>query len=401
MNVIRKFIMIGSQVQTCKIFGCSERSLMRWVDKYKSTNNITRKKRDYKAYKITNSHISFIKQQLKQNKTITIDQLLVKLKTKYPNLTLSRVHLGRVVRDINITLKQTRLRHVPKTRYKKPIVIKNQIKEFYSKVKQYNLDDIICIDETSLNSFMIRRKCYEELGKRCVVKTESQEVFKKYTGIFAISSKGVIGYEIYKKGGIDSNRMVNFIDKFINGKYKNKLIILDNASSHRNQLVKDVIKKDNKLLYTVPYQHYTNAIEGYFNVLKSRLQKKKGLTYNELVNNVKDVLDEIPIYIYKNLIKGAYDRNEIYDVTIELKKSLIAKYGKESTNLGDEGGFVPCGIQTNDQALTLLENSIKNAGLTPNKDVFVALDCAATEFYNQETKLYEIEDDLFLHGKDL
>ena len=128
-----------------------------------------------------------------------MDELLAKLKTKYPNLTLSRVHLGRVVRDINITLKQTRLRHVPKTRYKKPIVIKNQIKEFYSKVKQYSLDDIICIDETSLNSFMIRRKCYEELGKRCVVKTDSQEVFKKYTGIFAISLKGVIRHEIYKK----------------------------------------------------------------------------------------------------------------------------------------------------------------------------------------------------------
>jgi transposase len=78
-----------NQVQTCKIFGCSERSLMRWVYKYKSTNNITRKKRDYTSYKITNSHISFIKQQLKQNKTITIDELLAKLKTKYPDLTLS------------------------------------------------------------------------------------------------------------------------------------------------------------------------------------------------------------------------------------------------------------------------------------------------------------------------
>jgi len=53
--------------------------------------------------------------------------------------------------------------------------------------------------------------------------------------------------------------------------------------------------------------HYTNAIEGYFNVFKSRLQK--GLTYNELVN-VKDVLDEI--HIYKNIIKGAYDINEKY-----------------------------------------------------------------------------------------
>ena len=74
-----------------------------------------------------------------------MDELLVKLKTKYPVLTLSMVHLGRLVRDINITLKQTRLRYVPTTIYKKPIVIKNQIKEFYNMVKQYRLDDIICI----------------------------------------------------------------------------------------------------------------------------------------------------------------------------------------------------------------------------------------------------------------
>ena len=117
--------------------------------------------------------------------------------------------------------------------------------------------------------------------------------------------------------------MVDFINKFINGKYKNKLIILDNASSHRNKLVKYVIKKDNNLLYAVPYQHYTNAIEGYFNVLKSRLQKKKGLTYNELVNNV---LDEIPIHIYKNLIKRAYDRNEKYVKRPSTRKRKPKKY---------------------------------------------------------------------------
>ena len=128
----------------------------------------------------------------------------------------------------------------------------------------------------------------------------------------------------YWVSGIDSNRIVDFINKFINGKYK--FIILDNASSHRNQLVKDVIKKNTNLLYAVPYQHYTNAIEGYFNVLKSRLQKKKGLTYNELVNNVKDVLDEIPIYIYKNLIKGAYDRNEKYIKRPSTRKRKPKKY---------------------------------------------------------------------------
>ncbi len=36
-----------------------------------------------------------------------------------------------------------------------------------------------------------------------VIKTQSQEVFKKYTGIFAISSNGVEGWDLYEKGGIN------------------------------------------------------------------------------------------------------------------------------------------------------------------------------------------------------
>jgi len=60
--------------------------------------------------------------------------------------------------------------------------------------------------------------------------------------------------------------------------------------------------------------------------LKSRLQKKKGLTYDELVNNVKDVLDEIPIHIYKNLIKGAYDRSEKYVKRPSTRKRKLKKY---------------------------------------------------------------------------
>jgi len=60
--------------------------------------------------------------------------------------------------------------------------------------------------------------------------------------------------------------------------------------------------------------------------LKSRLQKKKGLTYNELVNNIKDVLDEIPIHIYKNLIKGAYDRNSKYVKRPSTRKRKPKKY---------------------------------------------------------------------------
>jgi hypothetical protein len=55
--------------------------------------------------------------------------------------------------------------------------------------------------------------------------------------------------------GIDSDRLYKFLEKYITKKYKNKLIILDNASSHRNAKIKELVNKHNTLLYSVPYQH--------------------------------------------------------------------------------------------------------------------------------------------------
>jgi len=63
-------------------------------------------------------------------------------------------------------------------------------------------------------------------------KKHTKKIFKKYTGIFAISSNGVLERDLYGKGGIDSIRLYDFLEKFITTKFKNKLIILDNASSH-------------------------------------------------------------------------------------------------------------------------------------------------------------------------
>jgi enolase len=100
-----------------------------------------------------------------------------------------------------------------------------------------------------------------------------------------------------------------------------------------------------------------------------------------------------------------YDINKqieiIYDIFQELKKLLISKYGNSSINFGDEGGYVPCGIKTNYQALDILTEAIINLNLIPDDDVFIALDCAASEFYDKETKLYEIEENLKLTGKEL
>ena len=197
--------------------------------------------------------------------------------------------------------------HEPKLRFGKEVDINKKLE-----VKKYKLEDIICINESSINALQLRHHCYDMIGKRCVIKTSSQEVFKKYTAIFAISVNGVIGWKLYDKGGINSERLYNFLEKYITKKYKKKLIILDNASSHRNEIIKDLINKKNNLLHSVPYQHYTNAIKGYFNVLKSRLQKLDGLTHDKINENITKVVKDMPIPIYRKLFEGSYKRPEVY-----------------------------------------------------------------------------------------
>ena len=73
-------------------------------------------------------------------------------------------------------------------------------------------------------------------------------------------------------------------------------------------------------LYSIPYQHFTNAIENCFSVLKSRLQKKEGLTYNHLQSNIAIVLRDIQLTTFNNIFKGVYERPEKYKPTNKTRK---------------------------------------------------------------------------------
>ena len=271
-----------TQEEVCKIFKCTPRSLMRWVSQYKKEGNVNKHYRKPVAYKVKKKYVKLLVDEINKNKTITLHELNQKLKDKYKDANLSTTQIFRVINDNNITLKLTRIRHEPVKRFGKDINMNLKIKEFYDEVKKYKIEDIICIDETSIKSLQKRNHCYSNKGKRCVIKTQSQEVFKKYTGVFAISVNGVVNWDLYEKGGINTDRLIEFLEHNITSKLRNKLIILDNASAHRNERIKALVNKNNNLLYAVPYQHFTNSIENYFSMLKSRLQKLDGLKYENL-----------------------------------------------------------------------------------------------------------------------
>jgi transposase len=111
-----------TQEEVCKIFKCSPRSLMRWVDRFQEEEEIKRHSLKPIVYKIQKDQVNFILAELKKNKTITLDDLLVKLKEKNPTLTLSRFHSSRIVRNYNITLKITWTRHKPTKRFVKQLI---------------------------------------------------------------------------------------------------------------------------------------------------------------------------------------------------------------------------------------------------------------------------------------
>ncbi|MGL9720672.1 phosphopyruvate hydratase [Symbiopectobacterium sp.] len=61
-----------------------------------------------------------------------------------------------------------------------------------------------------------------------------------------------------------------------------------------------------------------------------------------------------------------------------------------NTAVGDEGGYAP-NLGSNAEALVVIAEAVKNAGYVLGKDVTLAMDCAASEFYNKETGNYELK----------
>jgi enolase len=77
--------------------------------------------------------------------------------------------------------------------------------------------------------------------------------------------------------------------------------------------------------------------------------------------------------------------SEVYQ---SLKKKLKDSYGPQAINIGDEGGFAPP-LDNTDQALEIIVKAIEGAGYVPGKDVYLAMDAAASEFY--ENGLYVVD----------
>ena len=111
-----------------------------------------------------------------------------------------------------------------------------------------------------------------------------------------------------------------------------------------------------------------------------------------IINGGKHAGSNLRIQEFMIVPAGAKTFSEAYRIGSEiyhaLKEILRASYGSNSINVGDEGGFAPP-IEDTREALDVIGESIQVSGYSPGKDVFLALDSAASEFFSNG--FYEID----------
>lgn len=111
-----------------------------------------------------------------------------------------------------------------------------------------------------------------------------------------------------------------------------------------------------------------------------------------ILNGGSHADNKIDIQEFMVMPLGAKSFSEALRMGVEVfhnLKSVLKKNG-HSTNVGDEGGFAP-NLGSNEDAIEVVLTAIEKAGYIPGEDIWIALDPAASEFYNAEKKVYHFD----------
>ena len=138
------------------------------------------------------------------------------------------------------------------------------------------------------------------------------------------------------------------------------------------------------------YEYFSNL---YKEITGDYLKPSIPMPMFNILNGGEHADNNIDIQEFMIIPSGAKDFSEIMrwssEIYHHLKNILLSK--KYLTAVGDEGGFAP-NLKSNEEAIKLIIESIEASNLKPGKDVHIALDCAASEFFDGEKYILKSEN---------
>ena len=105
----------------------------------------------------------------------------------------------------------------------------------------------------------------------------------------------------------------------------------------------------------------------------------------EHANNSVDIQEFMIVPVIKTFKERLRCGAEIFHTLAKILEGMNL-----STAVGDEGGFAP-DLKSNEEALELINKAIISSGYVPGKDVFIALDVAASSMYDKESNKYKFD----------
>lgn len=203
-------------------------------------------------------------------------------------------------------------------------------------------------------------------------------VLKAVKNVNEIISKEIIGVEVSKQKEIDT-----------------KLIELDGTENKSNLGANSILAVSIACLKAAA----SEAGKEIYEYLNPREKKIPKVMFN-IINGGMHAKNNLDIQEFM-IVPKKESFKETLRCACEVFHSLKELLEKEGyvTSVGDEGGFAPS-LKSNEHALSYIIKSIESAGYVPGKDVFIALDVAASSLYNDNKKTYKM-DDKFLTNEEL
>tara|TARA_B100000768_G_scaffold34485_1_gene33079 strand:- start:4592 stop:5866 length:1275 start_codon:yes stop_codon:yes gene_type:complete len=169
-------------------------------------------------------------------------------------------------------------------------------------------------------------------------------------------------------------------------KIDNQLIKLDGTEDKSN-LGANAILAVSLAICRVAAKDLDKSLHSYFadiykNITGNSVKPNLPMPMLNILNGGEHADNNIDIQEFMIIPKGAKNFKEAMRWSSEIYWNLktILKDRNLSTAVGDEGGFAP-NLQSNEEAIKLILESIKKSNLEPGRDVYLALDCAASEFF--------------------
>jgi len=251
----------------------------------------------------TNEVKTFIKEKIDQDCSRTLVQIQRDI-SEQKSLDVSLSTINRAIDDFEYSFKKVEL--IPVARNVEANVQKRY--DYCRSIITKNVDDLIFLDEMGVNWSMRQRYGRSLIGttpRKTITTLRSQNI----SICAGVSRRGLLNFKISERA-FNTNTFLEFINElfaFFQAKtINNKIIIMDNASIHRNEAIRNLIEQNgHQLCFLPPYSPQLNPIEEVFSVWKEKIRacncKSKAEILTCITNTHRQITEHHCLNIYSHM----------------------------------------------------------------------------------------------------